>query len=609
MVAVLSKRDDAACSWKHRSTSEHCLSALSNQWGMWSEETSDLLRWCLIFLGWYTWLHSCLIQRMAVDPFHRRLMNVTRTFVDVECASMLHAGGARLRWCNGLCAQLSWFRHPPPRLIRRIVRHHRIGDHDLVCGHWVRTTGDTAAKVWWVNCQERDINRGAQHVSVLRHFGSALHSLEVTLPDELSVWKCVPRMRVYELVLKKRLLRTLLEFPTSGPGFCLEQRKGVIWLANRSSWNWQRLDQTGIVGVMTDVLVLLLRSFDVSFFTSPFSCTLLVASSFGSPQAYHDRRHDTQHSRPQHAEIRSSMAMVDHDPECVAQIQALCQNSVTIWSTTNVVGSAKLTFSNATTFEADAAEASERRTWCNPTSSKMRSFILPPWRSRNATTVSVRLMSFVGFQSRKSFLLAHCLRQFFSGTLSLEWRSEIWKRYFQYWCFKFSPGRGGRDACPKPNARRPTIARWRNAKAPHPRARPCAHFHVLNLSSFCPWTALIIATRRVADGMSSTCEGAAASAQPSDHAKGMIENPTPRSSLETQSATDVAIRLKNLEDLHSSTSFLLQQRLIDLPEIERRLSTLQESLRRRDEALGDAVAVVTVVDDEEEISHQASEDR
>ena len=79
--------------------------------------------------------------------------------------------------------------------------------------------------------------------------------------------------------------------------------------------------------------------------------------------------------------------------------------------------------------------------------------------------------------------------------------------------------------------------------------------------------------------------------------------------METQSATDVTIRLKNLEDLDSSTSFLLQQRLSDLSEIERRLSTLQESLRRRDEALGDAVAVVTVVDDEEEISHQASEDR
>ena len=81
----------------------------------------------------------------------------------------------------------------------------------------------------------------------------------------------------------------------------------------------------------------------------------------------------------------------------------------------------------------------------------------------------------------------------------------------------------------------------------------------------------------------------------------MIENPSPRSSLETQSATDVTIRLKNLEDLHSSTSSLLQQRLSDLSEIERRLSTLEESLKRRDEALGDAVAVVTVVDDEEEI--------
>lgn len=89
----------------------------------------------------------------------------------------------------------------------------------------------------------------------------------------------------------------------------------------------------------------------------------------------------------------------------------------------------------------------------------------------------------------------------------------------------------------------------------------------------------------------------------------MIENPTPRSSLETQSATDVTIRLKHLEDLHSSTSFLLQQRLSDLSEIERRLSTLEESLKRRDEALGDAVAVVAIADDEEEISDQAPEDR
>ena len=60
-----------------------------------------------------------------------------------------------------------------------------------------------------MKCQEGEIKRGAQHVSVLRHIGSPLHSLEVTLPDELSVWKCVPRMRVYELVLKKRLLQVL----------------------------------------------------------------------------------------------------------------------------------------------------------------------------------------------------------------------------------------------------------------------------------------------------------------------------------------------------------------------------------------------------------------